>query len=104
MGIRHSLSFCGWDGSRTRQSKGRERKGDVVMRNEKEINQPHPVRQDKCTFRDVLLNHEDIREGRLDRAGGWTGIWDLHPDTKGAGKDRKTGNHVGVGETNSFDL
>jgi hypothetical protein len=76
----------------------------MVTRNEKEINQPYPVRQDKCAFRDVLLNHEDIREGRLDRARGWTGIWDLDPDTRGAGKDRETGNHVGVGETNSFGL
>ena len=61
------------------------------MRNEKEINQPYPVRQDKRAFRDVLLNHEDIGEDRLDRARGWTGIWDLDPNTKGAGKDRETG-------------
>jgi hypothetical protein len=104
VGIRYSLSSLEWNGYQIRQSKGRERKGDLVMRNGKEIDQPYPIRQDKYGFRDVSLEHEDVWEGRLDRAGGWTWISDLDPDTKGAGKDRETGNDVGVGETNSFGL
>jgi hypothetical protein len=95
VGIRYSLSSLEWNGYRIRQSKGREGKGDLVMRNGKEIDQPYPVRQDKFGFRDVLLEHEDVWQGRLDRAGSWTWIPDLDPDTKGAGKDRETGNDVG---------
>jgi hypothetical protein len=104
VGICYSLSSVGWNGYRIRQSKGRERKGDLMMRNGKEIDQPYPIRQDNYGFRDVWLEHEDVWQGRLDRARGWTGIWDLDPDIKGAGKDRETGNDVGAGKTNSFGL
>lgn len=73
MGIRYRLSSLEWNGYRIRQSKGRERKGgDLVMRNGKEIDQPYPIRQDKYGFRDVLLEQEDVWQGRLDRAGSWT--------------------------------
>jgi hypothetical protein len=86
VGIRYSLSSLEWNGYRIRQSKGRERKGDLMTRNEKEIDQPYPIRQDKYGFRDVFLEHEDVWQGRLDRAGGWTWIWDLDPDHKRGGK------------------